>query len=436
MKLSAVLARVLLLKVQPSKVLYLALLLCLVALPVAVPMATSAPLSKSVSQSKATSRSESATQAKSATPSKSPSSSSITLSGEVNVLAGACASSGISIKDSKLPTVIEKVRMGSAAAYAGLAAGDRILNGQIGQNKMFLAIERGGKKYTVALQYTPDNLAADAAREAARNNPNLKLLAGATTVTTPEQERKLEAARVLAAAATESVDWRTLKSYEIVVMVDSSGSMDDRLTSPPMTKWEWCSKEIYNLAKEAEKLGSGGFTLCAFQSDHEMFTNCTAATVRQLMQNRRPGGGTDLATPLTEVIDKHFKNAKRKPLLVVVITDALVSNDEIENVLIDAAKRIRSPLEAQFLFLQLGDDPSGQELAQILDDELTTLGAPYDIVSSITSDPLVSFGLRRGMIAAMTKAPETRHVKKAATPSEELARVREELKRLRAHKVK
>jgi len=86
--------------------------------------------------------------------------------------------------------------------------------------------------------------------------------------------------------------------------------------------------------------------------------------------------------------------------------------------------------------LQLGDDAAGQELAQILDDELTTLGAQYDIVSSITSDPLVSFGLRRGMIAAMTKAPETRHTKKAATPGEELARVREELRRLRASKVK
>jgi Mg-chelatase subunit ChlD len=323
--------------------------------------------------------------------------------------------------------------MGSAAAYAGLVAGDRILNGQIGQNKMFLAIDRGGKKYTVALQYTPDNLAADAAREAARKNPSLKLSGG---VTSPEQERKLEAARVLAAAATEAVDWRTLKEYEIVVMVDSSGSMDDKLTSPPMTKWEWCSKEIYNLAKEAERIGSGGFTLCTFETDHEMFANCTAANVRQLLQSRHPGGGTDLATPLTEVINRHFKNAKRKPLLVVVITDALVSNDEIENVLIDASKRVRSPQEAQFLFLQLGDDAPGQELAQILDDELTTLGAPYDIVSSITSDPLVSFGLRRGMIAAMTKAPETRHAKKAATLSEELSRVREELKRLRAHKVR
>ncbi|MBP9089850.1 hypothetical protein KBI23_02405 [bacterium] len=374
-----------------------------------------------------------APQSKAAPQAKSPSSSSITLSGEVNILAGACAASGLTIKDNKLPTVVEKVRMGSAAAYAGLTAGDRILNGQIGQNKMFLAIERAGKKYTVALQYTPDNLAADAAREAARNNPKLRLAAG---VTSPEQERKLEAARVLAAAATESVDWRTLRDYEIVVMVDSSGSMDDMLTSPPMTKWQWCSKEIYNLAKEAEKLSSGGLTLCTFETDHEMFANCTAATVRQILQSRHPGGGTDLATPLTEVIDRHFKKAQRKPLLVVVITDALVSNDEIENVLIAASKRLRSSKEAQFLFLQLGDDASGQELAQILDDELTTLGAPFDIVSSITSDPLVSFGLRRGMIAALTKAPETRHTKKAATPSEELARVREELRRLRAQKVK
>ncbi|CAN5154061.1 hypothetical protein BH11CYA1_BH11CYA1_16990 [soil metagenome] len=358
--------------------------------------------------------------------------SSVTLSGEINVLAGACAAAGITLKDNKLPTVVQKVRMGSAAAYGGLAEGDRILNGQIGQNKMFLAIERGGKKYTIALQYTPDNLAADAAREAAKNNPSLKLATGATA----EQERKLEAARVLAAAATEKVDWNTLRSYDIVVMVDSSGSMDDKLTSPPITKWEWCSKEIFSLAKEAEKLGSGGFTLCPFESNHEIFTNCTAASVRQFLQGRKPGGGTDLATPLKEIIDNHFKNAKRKPLLVVVITDALVSNDEIENVLIDAAKRIHSPQEAQFLFLQLGDDASGQELAQILDDELTTLGAPFDIVSSITSDPLTSFGLRRGMMAAMTKAPETRHVKKAGTPSEELARVREELRRLRAQKIK
>ena len=358
--------------------------------------------------------------------------SSVTLSGEINVLAGACAAAGITLKDNKLPSVVQKVRMGSAAAYGGLAEGDRIINGQIGQNKMFLAIERAGKKYTIALQYTPDNLAADAAREAARRNPSLKLATGATA----EEERKLEAARVLAATATEKVDWSTLRSYDIVVMVDSSGSMDDKLTSPPITKWEWCCKEIYNLAKEAERLGSGGFTLCTFESDHEIYTNCTAASVRQFLQNRKPGGGTDLATPLSEIIDKHFKNAKRKPLLVVCITDALVSNDEIENVLIGASKRIHSPQEAQFLFLQLGDDPSGQELAQILDDELTTIGAPFDIVSSITSDPLTSFGLRRGMIAAMTKAPETRHVKKVGSPSEELARVREELRRLRTQRVK
>lgn len=416
-----------------SKVLLATLLVTPLACATGLP-GSAAPQSKSRAQSATQSSAPTPAQSSALTPAQSSNqSSSITLSGEVNVLAGACAASGITIKDNKLPTVIEKVRMGSAAAYAGLAANDRILNGQIGQNKIFLAIERGGQKYTVALQYTPDNLAADAAREAARKNPSLRLATGAKT---SEEERKLEAARILAAAATESVDWSTLQNYEIVVMVDSSGSMDDKLISPPLTKWEWCSKEIYSLAKEAEKLGSGGFTLCTFETDHEIFTNCTAARVRQILHNHKPGGGTDLATPLTEVIDRHFKNSKRKALLVVVITDALVSNDEIENVLIDAAKRVRSPQEAQFLFLQLGDDSSGQELAQILDDELTTLGAPFDIVSSITSDPLVSLGLRRGMLAAMTKAPETRHLKKAATPSEELSRVREELKRLRARKVK
>jgi len=178
-----------------------------------------------------------------------------------------------------------------------------------------------------------------------------------------------------------------------------------------------------------------------------MIPNCNSGNVMQILGHREAGGGTDLATPLTEVIDRHFRIPNRKPLLVVVVTDAEVSQEQIENILVDASHRLKSPKEARFLFLQIGNSGSGQQLAHILDDELTTLGASFDIVSSVTSDDLVSVGLRRGMIAALAKPL----VFKASSSSkngsgaderdearlnQELNRVRAELARIREEKQK
>lgn len=331
---------------------------------------------------------------------------SLTLHGGISALAGACAGSGITIEASTLPTTITKVRMGSPAAYAGVVEGDQLLQGAIGQNTMQLLIDRAGKKYSLSLRYTPDNLTA-----------------------TKQNHREH---RRLAAAATQEADWKTLKQYDIALMIDASGSMQGPLAQSGESKWQWCNEEIYAFAKEAQTLGRGGFDFCIFENTHQMKQNCNADQAREIMTNTRPGGGTDLSTPLQEIISDRLGSPRTRPLLIAIVTDGLPNQGvPVEQVIIDTAKRIKSAREIKILFLQIGGDSAGKVLAHYLDDDLTGEGAPFDIVSSIESDDLVDLGLRRGLIAAMNKTGSELSQSDPEIQAE-LAKVRAELARLRA----
>ena len=337
--------------------------------------------------------------------------SALTLHGGISALAGACAGAGITIEASTLPTSITKVRMGSPAAYAGVCDGDQLLKGSLGANTMQLLIERGGKRYGINLRYTPDNLVQ---QKQTKNSP---------------------AKRRLAAQATQDQDWKKLKQYDITLLVDSSGSMQESLPdSGADSKWQWCVDEIFSLAQEAQRLGSGHFDLCTFSDSHQMTPNCTAEQARTVLNNVRPGGGTDLGTPVQEILDDHTGDKSQKPFLLVIVTDGMPRmGKKVEDVIIEAAKRVKSNQQVKILFLQIGNDTSGKVLADYLDNDLVQEGAPYDLVSSIESDQLVDLGLRRGLIAALNKA-ENQSQKSNPQLDAELAKVRAELARLRAQK--
>jgi hypothetical protein len=331
-------------------------------------------------------------------PSVTP--SKVTLHGGISALATACAGSGISIEASTLPTTITKVRMGTAAAYAGVQEGDKLIDGSIGANHMQLLIERAGKRYSLSLRYTPDNLV--------KTRQNKK-----------EQMR-------LAAEASKDSDWKTLKQYDIALLIDASGSMEGAVDRSGETKWQWCLEQIYAFAKEAQTLGRGAFDFCVFENQHRLKQNCTADEARQIMVSTRPGGGTDLSTPLEEILSDRLKKPQPRPLLIVIVSDGMPNSGiPVEQVVIATAKNVK------ILFLQIGNDDAGKVLANYLDNDLVAEGAPFDIVNSIGSDDLLDLGLRRGLIAAMNKSGS--EFKESNPQIEaELAKVRAELARLRA----
>src|SRR5580698_9583733 len=87
--------------------------------------------------------------------SDSSNSTQVKLHGKVDVVFGACASAGISISSNMLPAVIDKVRLGSPAYYGNIAAGDKILAGQLTNNRLCLVLERKGQKFSANLATVP-----------------------------------------------------------------------------------------------------------------------------------------------------------------------------------------------------------------------------------------------------------------------------------------
>lgn len=336
---------------------------------------------------------------------------SITLRGGISALAGACAGAGISIEASTLPTTITKVRMGTPAAYAGVCQGDRLIQGAIGSNSMQLLIDRGGKRYSVNLRYTPDNLVIT--------------------------ERKKKEQLRLAAELSKDADWKTLKQYDIALLIDASGSMENELEGAGESKWQWCLEQIYSFAQEAQTLGNGSFDFCTFNTQTQRRQRCTAPEARLLMTMLRPEGGTDLSTPLADMLHARLKEQHTRPYLVVIVSDGMPNQGPpVEQVIIDTAKQMKHEQDMRIIFLQIGNDGSGKLLANYLDNSLVMEGAPFDIVSSIQSEDLVDLGLRRGLVAALNQGVRDSAGTgfKQANPQmdAELARVRAELARLRA----
>ncbi len=84
--------------------------------------------------------------------------SQIKLRGKVDIVASSCSAAGITLSSAVLPAGIDKIRLGSPAFYAGLAAGDKILSAQLNNNQLSLLIERHGQKFSAQLSTVPVNL--------------------------------------------------------------------------------------------------------------------------------------------------------------------------------------------------------------------------------------------------------------------------------------
>ncbi len=345
--------------------------------------------------------------------------SHITLTGGVDVLTSACTQAGLMLESPTLPTTVLKVRIGSSAYYGGLEENDRVLEGKVGNDNIHLVIERAKKVYALNVRYTPDNLYSELVKE----------------------EAKVEATKNEAKRLVAKADWDVLNQYDMVILQDCSASMlisiteslnldvDDTARPTKGSIWYWCNEQLQGLAQEANAF-SGSFTFCPFSDTYKLVANCTSATIKEEMDKFTPGGDTVLEDPLDEILKAHLAKPKRKPLLVVVVTDGLLCQNSVDEVLIGFCKKLKSQTEAKIIFLQVGMNPVGPLIVSLFDSKLVTLGAPFDIVSSAICVQLDPGGLRHGLVTAVRKPLDPTKASESIK-AEELKKVREELAQLR-----
>ncbi len=313
-----------------------------------------------------------------------------TLHGYVDSLGDMCSSAGVTLSSQNIPTTVENVRAGSSAYYSGLTEGDKIIAGSVVDDKLNLLIQRNGKQYAVKLNTL--------------YNPRAT-----------ETDKRSKASTADAAKQEEKDALSELGKYDIVLVVDRSGSMNEPVDGAGATKWKWCADNISEFTGKIKPYLTGtGIEVVTFGTSYSIQKNSSPEEVKELFSKQSPQGSTDLGAPLKAVFDQHFLEGGTRPMLIAVMTDGMPNRGAIlNNVIIDATRRMRSADEIRLVFMQIGSEFEGRAFLETLDNYLVHNGAKYDIVDSVAFgtmgkgmvDPLIKT-VRHDYHPVMKKGPE------------------------------
>jgi uncharacterized protein with von Willebrand factor type A (vWA) domain len=184
-----------------------------------------------------------------------------------------------------------------------------------------------------------------------------------------------------------------LTKYDIVLLLDKSGSMSTRDCPNGKSRWEYAQESTLALAYKCAEYDKDGITIIPFANTFKEYENTTPEKVAQIFKENEPSGGTDTAGTLTHVLNKYFAN-KQKPIIVVVITDVFKT-------IIDATNKMSDDSEIGISFIQVGKDEGVKTFLQSLDDGLEKQGAKFDIVDTKTMDEMENMTMTEALIQSL-----------------------------------
>lgn len=176
---------------------------------------------------------------------------------------------------------------------------------------------------------------------------------------------------------------------DYVLAVDASSSMGMPLPNG-QTRWAAVAEAAFGLAQAVEKLDPDGIEVYTFASKIREFGSATAVTVAEIFNNNEPFGSTNLAGLLNEVLLKKWQ--PEVPLTLLVITDGQPDDKAaVAQAIVAATKKMSLDEQLAITFVQIGNDAGATSFLKFLDDELTGMGAKFDVVDTF---PATSFGDR------------------------------------------
>ena len=243
---------------------------------------------------------------------------------------------------------VDKVHLGSAAYYGGLSKGDLIKNlYKLDSNTFVLVIERTGKNYRLNLRTLGARIASSS--NSTINNDCLKIGLTKQKLNTVIDKNKSalgtgrEQIVVKENLAKDKLTQKLLP-YDIKLIIDISGSMNEVDGTANLTKFQWCQEQISNLARQLSAYNKN-IAITLFNADYQIIEGCTPAKLEQIFNKIQPRGGTDLVDPLLANLNNALvKYQERQPSLIVVITDGLpnIPNDPrvINQAVIDFTQKL------------------------------------------------------------------------------------------------
>ena len=198
-----------------------------------------------------------------------------------------------------------------------------------------------------------------------------------------------------------------LENRDYTLIIDKSGSMSVKDQPGGKSRWEVMQESTLALASKCEELDPDGITVYLFSGRFKRYDNVTATKVSQIFQENEPSGRTDLAGVLQDAANSYFhrkatKQTKANGETILVVTDGEPDDRKaVMKVIIEASRRLDKDEELAISFIQIGTDAQATKFLKILDDELQSAGAKFDIVDTVTMDDMEEMTLREVLLNAI-----------------------------------
>ena len=198
-----------------------------------------------------------------------------------------------------------------------------------------------------------------------------------------------------------------LQNRDYTIIIDKSGSMYTKDTMGGKSRWALMQESTIALANKCEELDPDGITVYLFSGRFKRYDNVTSAKVVQIFQENEPSGTTNLAAVLQDALNSFFQrkaSGKTKPNgeTILVVTDGEPDDrKEVMKTIIEASRKLDRDEELAISFIQVGNEPEATKFLKILDDELQSAGAKFDIVDTVTMDDIEGMTLTEVLLNAI-----------------------------------
>ena len=198
-----------------------------------------------------------------------------------------------------------------------------------------------------------------------------------------------------------------LENRDYTLIIDKSGSMATPDQKGGRTRWVAAEESTFALASKCEQFDPDGITIYTFSGRFKRYENVTSSKVMQIFQENDPSGTTDLASVLKHATDNYFQRkaageTKENGETILVITDGEPDDRKaVMKVIIETSRRMDKDEELAISFIQVGTDPHATRFLKVLDDEMQSAGAKFDICDTITMDDMEDYSLSEVLLNAI-----------------------------------
>ena len=199
-----------------------------------------------------------------------------------------------------------------------------------------------------------------------------------------------------------------LENRDYTLIIDKSGSMATPDQKGGRTRWLTAQESTLALASKCEQFDSDGITVYLFSGRFKRYENVTSSKVGQIFRENDPSGSTDLAGVLKHATDDYFQRkskgqTKSNGETILVVTDGEPDDRKaVMKVIIEASRRLDRDEELAISFIQVGTDAQATRFLKVLDDELQSAGAKFDICDTVTMDDMEDMSLSEVLLNAIT----------------------------------